>query len=426
MSLMSTLAEVHPGLCEEWSDRNLPLTPEQVGASSDRRVWWKCRKSGCEWLAPVSSRSRGTGCPYCAGRTPMPGVNDLATMYPEIAAQWSDRNLPDKPEDHTAHSGKRYWWKCPRCGGEWYTSINHRTNGHGCPVCAGKRVRRGTNDLATVCPDIAAEWDYERNGDLRPEDVGRGSQKYVWWKCSVCGNEYQRHVHHRTSGAAKCPYCNFHYLKTGFNDLATTDPQLAAEWDPDRNGEWTPNKVMRTQRKFVWWKCRYGHSFGERIIDRTVGGKDCSFCENEFRAALPQMLLLRYAGMASVPVEVEHRSGRKDVYEIWFPDQKLAVELEGFSEYVRQQQLEKMERAAGKGIRYRLVSKSRDGVRTAEEIANILADAGICIDTDPEDDVKLMRKQFFEIKDELMNTADEEVQDGGYRSYDEETSEDPA
>ena len=60
--------------------------------------------------------------------------------------------------------------------------------------------------------------------------------------------------------------------------------------------------------------------------------------------------------MASVPVEVEHRSGRKDVYEIWFPDQKLAVELEGFSEYVRQQQLEKMERAAGKGIRYRLVS----------------------------------------------------------------------
>ena len=32
-------------------------------------------------------------------------------------------------------------------------------------------------------PALAAEWDYEKNGDLRPEDFTGGSNRKVWWRC---------------------------------------------------------------------------------------------------------------------------------------------------------------------------------------------------------------------------------------------------
>lgn len=38
-------------------------------------------------------------------------------------------------------------------------------------------LKPGINDLRTVNPPLAAEWDTERNGGLRPEDVMAGSEK---------------------------------------------------------------------------------------------------------------------------------------------------------------------------------------------------------------------------------------------------------
>ena len=35
------LLEVHPGLVAEWSDKNLPLTPDKITYGSNKVVWWK-------------------------------------------------------------------------------------------------------------------------------------------------------------------------------------------------------------------------------------------------------------------------------------------------------------------------------------------------------------------------------------------------
>ena len=34
-----------------------------------------------------------------------------------------------------------------------------------CPFCSHKKLLSGYNDLATTYPQIAAEWDYEKNKD---------------------------------------------------------------------------------------------------------------------------------------------------------------------------------------------------------------------------------------------------------------------
>ena len=39
--MSNSLSAVHPKLIVEWSDRNLPLTPDSVTFGSNKKVWWK-------------------------------------------------------------------------------------------------------------------------------------------------------------------------------------------------------------------------------------------------------------------------------------------------------------------------------------------------------------------------------------------------
>lgn len=70
----------------------------------------------------------------------VPGVNDLATLEPEIAAEWYEAlNAPLTPEMVTVGSHRKVWWECSE-GHVWKSVIYSRTGAQrcGCPVCAGK------------------------------------------------------------------------------------------------------------------------------------------------------------------------------------------------------------------------------------------------------------------------------------------------
>lgn len=120
-------------------------------------------------------RSEGSGCPYCAGRKVLPGFNDLETLYPDVAAQWHrEKNGPLSPRDVSTGSKIRIWWRCPE-GHSWQSPVASRTAwGHGCPVCAGRKVLKGFNDLKTLCPGVASQWHPSLNGALTPEMVTPG------------------------------------------------------------------------------------------------------------------------------------------------------------------------------------------------------------------------------------------------------------
>ncbi|MBQ7067966.1 MAG: zinc-ribbon domain-containing protein [Synergistaceae bacterium] len=111
------------------------------------------------------------------------------------------------PTQVTCCSGKRVWWKCHKCGYEWQAGINNRVSKNtGCPVCAGKVILVGYNDLATLYPNFSDEWNYEKNGNLLPTQVTCCSGKKVWWKCNKCGHEWETYVINRINGSS-CPVC---------------------------------------------------------------------------------------------------------------------------------------------------------------------------------------------------------------------------
>lgn len=125
--MKNSLSEKHPELVAEWSERNLPLTPMQISYGSKKLVWWK-GSCGHEWQTSVKARSAGERCPICAGVRIVPGINDLATRYPEIAAEWSERNRPLDPQMVSAGSHKKAYWRC-RKGHEWSATIKEQDGG---------------------------------------------------------------------------------------------------------------------------------------------------------------------------------------------------------------------------------------------------------------------------------------------------------
>ncbi len=257
--------------------RNGPLRPEDVSYGSKRRVWWRCDQ-GHEWQAMVKARTGGTGCPVCAHRRLAIGENDLATTDPELAAQWHPTmNQGLRPEDVMAGSRQKAWWRCEH-GHVWEAVISSRAQGVGCPVCAGKSVRAGENDLAGLYPELAGEWHPTLNKELRPEDVTACSNRRVWWKCRL-GHAYRATVSSRTMRDGGCPYCAGRRVLPGFNDLATVEPEIAAQWHQTLNGPVGPDMVTAGSGRKVWWQCSEGHAWQAVVYSRTGKGRSgCPVC----------------------------------------------------------------------------------------------------------------------------------------------------
>lgn len=115
-------------------------------------------------------------------------------------------------------------------------------------------TRIETESLYTLYPELAKEWHPTKNGNLTPKMVTKKSTANVWWIDSH-GHEWQAKVHSRTRGSG-CPYCcqPAKKLLSGFNDLATRNPELATEWDFHKNST-SPSNVLSGSAKKFWWIC---------------------------------------------------------------------------------------------------------------------------------------------------------------------------
>lgn len=197
-------------------------------------------------------------------------ANSLGVKYPELAIQWHPtKNGTLSPESFSPGSHEKIWWACPICGNEWEATIKDRVYGGRCPVCVGKKVNPGVNDIATTHPELVKEWHPTKNGTLTPSVVSRGKHTTVWWICEK-GHDWEETVAARIRGRG-CPYCANKRVWKGFNDLATVNPRLAEDWHPTKN-EKKPDEVVYGSSKKAWWKCKVcGHEWEAVIVSRNKG-----------------------------------------------------------------------------------------------------------------------------------------------------------
>ena len=327
--MSNSLSAVHPELVAEWSDRNLPLTPDSITFGSNKKVWWK-GACGHEWETSVKARSNGEKCPICSGARVVTGINDLSTLKPELASEWSDKN-EKKPTEVMAFANSKAWWKCRTCGYEWNTLISTRSGGSKCPCCSGYTFIKGKNDLKSTHPQIAEEWS-EKNFPLKPNEVNAKSRKNVWWHCRKCGNEWKSVINARVKGTV-CPVCAEREVLAGYNDLATTDKQVLEEWDYELN-KLKPTEVSRNSAKRAWWKCRYGHSWSMKINERTVLNKGCRICEQEYMSLFPALAISYYSNLKGLKVELGSDRLFGIPLDVYIPLEQVAIQVNTDSEKI--------------------------------------------------------------------------------------------
>lgn len=137
------------------------------------------------------------------------------------------------------------------------------------------RRNLGEASLTSVNPELASQWDFEKNAPLTPCTVPASLSSKIWWLCAE-GHSWQAAVRLRNEGN-RCPFCSGRYLLTGFNDLATRRPEIAASWHPTKNSPLTPSEVQCGSRRRVWWVCSLGHAWATKVSNRT-NGSGCPFC----------------------------------------------------------------------------------------------------------------------------------------------------
>ena len=263
------LYTTHPELATQWHPtRNKNLTVFDVSAGSNRKVWW-LGKCGHEWQSVICSRASGCGCSACNEERKTSFAENaiffyLKSVYPDtvksyrvdwlgrmeldiyipslqVAVEYDGQAWHDNIENDTRkgvlckeHSIHLIRIREPQCPELECESIklnststieleraihtlfkDYLLNSNNVDIDI-ERDRTQIYDvisysqkgksLLMLAYNLATEWHPILNGTLKPENISYKSNKKVWWKCKICGHEWQATVNHRSSGRG-CPEC---------------------------------------------------------------------------------------------------------------------------------------------------------------------------------------------------------------------------
>ncbi len=248
---------------------------------------------------------------------------------------WEKNNaLGIFPDKLTCGSSIRAWWKCKNCGYEWITKISHRgCEGSGCIKCRNLKLATAdsSKSLAVLFPQIANEWNYNRN-KTTPDYVYPQSNKKYWWICEK-GHEWQDAPSHRVKKDNNCPICSNHKVLQGYNDICTTHSYLLNEWDYETNNALgiLPTKLSYGSKVKVHWKCKKGHRWVAPMYSRTGNNENCPYCNKELRTSFPEKAIAYYVKKIFKDALENYRDdflGKAEL-DIFIPSKKIAIEYDG-------------------------------------------------------------------------------------------------
>lgn len=254
-----------------------------------------------------------------------------------------DRNAADGIDINSLYvnSSKVLNWKC----GNGHTfqekvSVMYRRK-HKCFYCTGRQIWAGENDLQTLYPEIAKEFDVEKNG-VSPSEISPKSTKTYWWTCTNNHPSFPQSVEHRVTRNTKCPYCTDRKSISGENDLGTLYPNIAKEWDTEKNNGLSVSDVSPFTYNAYWWICPKGHSYKKKVIQRTKYHKaiDCPKCIKAHSTSFPEQTIYYYVKKCFPDAVNRYKEPFENGMEldIFIPSYHLGIEYDGIAFHNDQEQ----------------------------------------------------------------------------------------
>ena len=277
------------------------------------------------------------------------GENDLAMAAPKVAAMLSEKDKHFAFEV-TAGSNRKLTFVCPDCKQEFkaavYSVVRSVDKGFtGCTVCAGRKVVRGVNDLATKCPEAAAMWSSKNK--FSASEVTARCRKEAFFKCRDCGQEFEAMIKNVSkavdNGTTGCPVCRGLKAVPGINDLASKYPEIAAMWSS--KNKLSVSEVTARSHKTVIFVCPdCGKKFKAPIysVARSIengftGCYDCAMRKSnaiskpEWFYTRPMLAFAGENGIANPFFDVRNIFGENSLLGLDFVDhiQKFCAEYNG-------------------------------------------------------------------------------------------------
>lgn len=215
---------------------------------------------------------------------------------------------------------------------------------HKCFYCTGRQVWSGENDLLTLYPEIAKEFDISKNG-ITPDKISPKDTKVYWWTCANNHPSFLQSVEHRVSRNTNCPYCTGRKTINGKNDLETLYPDIAKEWDYNKNGGVLPRDVSPYTYNAYWWICPKGHSYKKKVIQRTKFHKvvDCPKCIKAHSTSFPEQALYFYVKKCFPDAINRYKEPFENGMEldIYIPSLNIGIEYDGVAFHNTKEQHER-------------------------------------------------------------------------------------
>ena len=289
----------YPHMVKQWHfKKNKNFDINMTSATSDKVVWWLCKKCGYEWQAEIATRKISKGlCPCCEHRTVVvKGITDLFTMVPELKQDYDfSKNTNINPDELSVTSNIPVWWLCKKCAYEWQTSPNSRVIAteygykiRNCPVCAGT-IRN--HSYAEDYPDLRMRFDNKAN-NISLDDLKSTSLNEMFnWICETCNKTFpstlSAMIRSYDSRYHGCPYCSG--KKTERQDsFGFKYPHLMDEFDPDNTCD--AFAIPSTSIIEAKWICRRNpkHKWTSSFVKRKGAFGGCPFCEQTKRVLLKE------------------------------------------------------------------------------------------------------------------------------------------
>ena len=271
----NSFAALHPEVMDEFDPAN-EIDPYAVTERSYRTAKWICRNNPEHtWNARFYARANGQGgCNICRG------YNYDLMFFEEHSEfeQYYDTENNDRPFNSYSNSSNKYvWWRCSKKHSfKW--PINRFSSGgiFRCPICNNKQLLVGENDLKSQYPDLAQEFDVDKN-NIRPEDMlYTNTDASIWWICTE-GHSFQRSVWYRVNYVRECPICNRTIVVKGVNDFQTKYPRITSIWDYEANDR-TPDTISDRNSDKYSFKCKKGHRYQALLKTVKINHFKCLIC----------------------------------------------------------------------------------------------------------------------------------------------------
>lgn len=178
---------------------------------------------------------------------------------------------------------------------------------------------------------LMKEWDWQANNNegLEPSQLSSGSNKKANWICNK-GHKWKSTIHGRNFEGYGCPYCSNQKILPGYNDLATTHPELLQDWDYQKN-TLKPSEVTARSNRKVWWKCTKGHEYQAKACGRSVLHNGCAKCKAGNQTSFPEQAIFYYIKQIFPDAINRYR----DIFDngmeldIFIPSKNIAIEYDG-------------------------------------------------------------------------------------------------